>query len=220
MSDSTKEEQINNLVVNIDGPYGLPIQTSRYRNLLLIAGGIGITPIHAIYKYILQCTMGADRWSYAHIKKIRLLWVCRTVGDVAVMDESFREIQRYLASKSANNDMSGGPIFSFTIYVTGTESRRARGINIHAGITREKNPQSFTAAATAYISSAFQSTGSKNAELKLKHGRPDLQSEILSVSPWRMEGLVYVCGPQSLVQDTGKYAAESRVDFGYETFAL
>jgi hypothetical protein len=45
----------------------------------------------------------------------------------------------------------------------------------------------------------------------------------MGVNTNRIKGLVYVCGPQSLIHDpryTGKYAAESRVDFGYETFAL
>jgi hypothetical protein len=35
------------LKVNIDGPYGLPPPFSRYSHILLIGGGIGITPLHS-----------------------------------------------------------------------------------------------------------------------------------------------------------------------------
>ena len=63
-------------------------------------------------------------------------------------------------------------------------------------------------------------SGGKGYEYRMKYGRPDLQSEIMTLSPWGMEALVYVCGPQSLIDVCSKYAQASKVDFRSETFEL
>jgi ferredoxin-NADP reductase len=60
--------------VNVDGPYGLPIDYSRFRSVLFVAGGIGITPIHSHLR---------DMWRAAQTRQegipdqVRLVWVTR-----------------------------------------------------------------------------------------------------------------------------------------------
>ena len=49
------------LTINIDGPYGIPLDPSPYRCVLLVAGGIGITPLYATYKHFYAASQGADR---------------------------------------------------------------------------------------------------------------------------------------------------------------
>jgi len=49
------------LTINVDGPYGLPLDPSQYRCILLVAGGIGITPLYATYKHFYSSSQGADR---------------------------------------------------------------------------------------------------------------------------------------------------------------
>jgi NADPH oxidase len=53
------------LSVNIDGPYGIPLDPSPYRCALLIAGGIGITPLYATFKHWYESSHGADRFVFA-----------------------------------------------------------------------------------------------------------------------------------------------------------
>jgi|LauGreDrversion2_2_1035103.scaffolds.fasta_scaffold89542_2 hypothetical protein len=65
-----------------------------------------------------------------------------------------------------------------------------------------------------------QQAAGKGYEYRMKYGRPDLQSEIMTLSPWGMEALVYVCGPQSLIDTCSKLAQASKVDFRSETFEL
>jgi len=48
--------------VNIDGPYGIPLDPSPYRCALLVAGGIGITPLYATFKQWYESSRGADRF--------------------------------------------------------------------------------------------------------------------------------------------------------------
>ena len=57
MSSGSKG-QIGRISINIDGPYGIPLQASRYRNILLVAGGIGITPLHSCFKHMFLCHTG------------------------------------------------------------------------------------------------------------------------------------------------------------------
>ena len=46
------KDEVRRLVINIDGPYGVSMQPHNYRSILLVAGGIGITPLVASYKHL------------------------------------------------------------------------------------------------------------------------------------------------------------------------
>jgi len=43
-------------VVSVDGPYGAYLDVDEYDELLLLAGGIGFTPIHSILRQVLHHT--------------------------------------------------------------------------------------------------------------------------------------------------------------------
>jgi len=60
------------LQMNVDGPYGLPINHKKYLRLVLVAGGIGITPLHSIARslYIL------GKQGHA-IPTIHLIWIVK-----------------------------------------------------------------------------------------------------------------------------------------------
>eukprot|EP00966_Prymnesium_polylepis_P030409 707153-Prymnesium_polylepis.1 len=40
------------LTVRVDGPYGVPPDVSQYDLVVLVAGGIGVTPCHAILRHL------------------------------------------------------------------------------------------------------------------------------------------------------------------------
>ncbi len=56
--------------------------------MLLVGGGVGVTPLHSIFKHIYLAHMGTDRWSYAHMKKVRLVWAVRNYADISIFEES------------------------------------------------------------------------------------------------------------------------------------
>jgi hypothetical protein len=105
---------LRNLVVNIDGPYGFPLNISKYRCILFLGGGIGITPLHACYRHIFQCCYGVTSgyssydnnvngrrnddtktWMYYHLQKVRLVWAVKERKDMLVFEESVSARQRF-----------------------------------------------------------------------------------------------------------------------------
>eukprot|EP00658_Telonema_sp_P-2_P053193 TRINITY_DN4164_c0_g1_i1.p1 TRINITY_DN4164_c0_g1~~TRINITY_DN4164_c0_g1_i1.p1 ORF type:complete len:386 (+),score=44.30 TRINITY_DN4164_c0_g1_i1:1593-2750(+) len=58
------------LVLQIDGPYGAPLSFECAR-VLLIAGGIGITPMHSTIRYLQQCPEA--------VQHARLVWSSRSL---------------------------------------------------------------------------------------------------------------------------------------------
>eukprot|EP00931_Biecheleriopsis_adriatica_P019249 TRINITY_DN1317_c0_g1_i1.p1 TRINITY_DN1317_c0_g1~~TRINITY_DN1317_c0_g1_i1.p1 ORF type:complete len:828 (+),score=131.82 TRINITY_DN1317_c0_g1_i1:323-2485(+) len=62
------EEPSQELTLNIDGPYG-PLVNLESPSVLLIAGGIGITPMQSTLRYILQQGPGAEE-----VKRVHVVW--------------------------------------------------------------------------------------------------------------------------------------------------
>ena len=199
LSSSTKGH-LTRLVVNIDGPYGAPVSIRHYSSVLLIAGGIGITPMHSTYKHLFNCHMGSDRFASAHMKSVRLVWVCRSDAEAAVFEDTFRDVSRNQSVEfSSKSSAYIGPVFSAAVYITKSTSGKP-------GSSKE-------AAAT------HRSTGA--GEYKVIRGRrPDLQTEILQVSPFGMDSLVFACGPRGLADECDMHCRIYGVDFRREAFEL
>lgn len=71
-------------IVNIDGPYGNPPNFLSHKTVVLVAGGIGITPMISIVKDLHQLR----KQNALSLKKVYLMWVVR---DLAMLD-MFRDV--------------------------------------------------------------------------------------------------------------------------------
>jgi len=64
------------LVLALPGPYGrLALDVHRYHTLVLVSGGVGVTPMFSLLQYLL--TAGKDRTLFPHLRKVHFVWVNR-----------------------------------------------------------------------------------------------------------------------------------------------
>jgi len=95
-------------IVNVDGPYGNPPDFAAHQNIVLIAGGIGITPMISILKDLQQLHK-QNEVKLGHLKNVYLMWVVR---DLAILD-MFREV-----FDDITNDHSCKDVFHIMLRVT------------------------------------------------------------------------------------------------------
>lgn len=96
------------MTLNVDGPYGQPIELDGYSALLLIAGGIGITPMLSTFRYVKQ--LGSTGAAPAMLKKVRLIFVAKSYDLIQVFFDSLQNVLMETESQLE---------FSATIYLTG-----------------------------------------------------------------------------------------------------
>jgi predicted ferric reductase len=91
-----KVEKLRSLRVAIDGPYGVPLRVSEYTHILMVAGGIGVTPLMAVFRQLyLQVTTNTNPL-FAHLRSIRLVWIMRTPSEIATCLDTV--CQRFVSS--------------------------------------------------------------------------------------------------------------------------
>eukprot|EP01113_Clastostelium_recurvatum_P041980 TRINITY_DN675_c0_g1_i2.p1 TRINITY_DN675_c0_g1~~TRINITY_DN675_c0_g1_i2.p1 ORF type:complete len:846 (+),score=186.92 TRINITY_DN675_c0_g1_i2:48-2540(+) len=82
---------IPDLTINVDGPYGAPPDFSSSQIIVLLAGGIGVTPMHAHLKDLYQRSI-VHHPEVRHIKQVHFIWVVRSVEVIDMFRETLEEI--------------------------------------------------------------------------------------------------------------------------------
>lgn len=76
---------MNSLTVAVDGPYGVPIDFNKYKVVLLVAGGIGITPVKSIFESLRENPPET-------LKTAHMVWVARDVSLLRLMDNTTQDL--------------------------------------------------------------------------------------------------------------------------------
>lgn len=200
INNGVSGRSLSQLVLNIDGPYGVSMPVHMYSRICLVAGGIGVTPLHSYLRHMYLCLKesqgkvlsyddndkgfmpsfsrkqgsGQD-CAFSHLKQIRLIWIVRSEAESMLFDKTLQLIE---------NDNLGG-LFSYAIYIT-------RGDKTEA---------------TSWRHGAFL-------------GRPDMKAEISEFASDSNESLVFACGPKALVELVSDLSIKANIDFKHETFEL
>lgn len=102
LSLAKKNQSYRPPVMSIDGPHGLPISPN-YNYIILVAGGIGITPLHSNFRFLYY---SFDR-NYP-FSRVHLIWVVRKASMLEICRDTWKEI----GADSFNG------VFTFSFFVT------------------------------------------------------------------------------------------------------
>jgi predicted ferric reductase len=76
----------------VDGPYGTPsAQIFRARRVVLVAGGIGVTPFASVLRSLLA---RRRRGETGGVERVHFVWICREQGAFAWFAELLGELER------------------------------------------------------------------------------------------------------------------------------
>lgn len=188
-----EETFLPRLLVNVDGPYGLPQEFHRYKHVVLVAGGIGVTPVHSILRQLLALHVsgvnangevdGGDDIPL----KVHLVWSAREAATLDLFESTLSQMNRV--------DVD---VFTRALFVTRhteaahrTEGVTDKGLGFQVG--RPSIGEEVTRALL-------------NRNVGLSNDCDDT--------------LVFACGPQALVDDASAVAGQYNCAFHAESFEL
>ena len=142
-----------------------------------------------------------------------------TYQDATIFDEALHSMQSQPSSQSKSTI---GPTFSYSLYVTNSRTRGGTLANTAdtggRGADKKNTPPPKKNDSRDRDKKA--TAGEAEQRLGPTWGRPDLQTEILSLSPWSSEAVVFACGPQGLLTACSGYCQKAKVQFKSEAFEL
>ncbi|KAL7532574.1 hypothetical protein ACHAXR_009381 [Thalassiosira sp. AJA248-18] len=99
-------------LIRIDGPYGnLSFNYRRYGSLVLVAGGIGITPLMSLIEDIYESNNTKRKISHC-IQNIRLVWVMPFASEAVIF------LDKLLAYRAEGELDDFLPVLDFSLYIT------------------------------------------------------------------------------------------------------
>lgn len=103
ISSSSAEEISNPLSICVYGPLGsMTIDLKQYNHILLIAGGIGITPMILILKNIIHGYSNLGQ--YSNLSQIKLIWTMRNNDPQFILEETLLELfQNHIETNDGND---------------------------------------------------------------------------------------------------------------------
>lgn len=202
-----------NLPINIDGPYGVPLRYELYENILLCAGGIGITPVHSLFRFLLH-HWRLHRSSMAHIQSVRLVWATRSREEVRMFQDTWNKLSDTISMPSSTNYTSDAytsryvdGVFSVSIHITARRGDSFPQSELHAGANVNHTHEE-----------GQEDHGSRN-RVRIHHSewRPDFAQEVARMKE-KSKPIVLACGPRTLVDTVELACTREGVEFQKELF--
>eukprot|EP00752_Nemacystus_decipiens_P007965 g7118.t1 len=180
--------------VNVDGPYGFPLEYDRYRLLVLVAGGIGVTPCLSLLRH-LSLLARAGSLSHCLEDGVRLIWSTRSTEEMLMLEAELRDV----VGEGGESGILAGGRFSVHLHLTSPPGMRRTTTLPFA----EGRPD---------LCSYLQRFGREI----IVPGQQQQQQQ----QQQKGAGLVFACGPKALLGDASRAAGAAGLSFHAETFEL
>ena len=194
--------------VSLSGPYGrLSVNLEDYKELWLVAGGIGITPMISTALHIASKLHNGGISGYPNLKKVHLLWSVRATDQLLWFSDELNQL--------SNKNSIGESMFQLHLYVTRYSKVERRdsinvAYNVESGVemtqvatnsnpmhSQEKIPFEFNRDKRPSYAILFEKSAHKDANVA-----------------------VMACGPPALVSNVETCAFAKGFHFHKETFLL
>ena len=193
-------KKLRQLSFYADGPYGSSLDFQGYDRVILIGGGIGITPCHSIFAtYLKQCLLKKGKLNVAIDTIMNLIWITKKSDDFAMFNDTWNLYKKYIDTIKDNGDYAdndGG-------IINNINGRNQFGIDLYA--TREDKT----------LDKKERTLGGNTIEWKSE--RPSI-NRLLGEYSKGNKALVFVCGPDVLVDDCERAALAFNMHFVCESF--
>eukprot|EP01084_Bolivina_argentea_P153958 268406_1 len=147
LASKIERNEIGNheIELHIDGPYGKPFVYNGYDRIILIAGGIGITPVHSIFSTILSKSIkykGKDNINGKLLPYCDLIWVVKDSIMFKMFYKTFRKYEDH--NNNIDNKLSTHLIRAgLSEYPTDTIFKPIKDITIRMS-TRRNNANKYS----------------------------------------------------------------------------
>lgn len=198
--------------VKVQGPHGkLAVELSECSSIVLVSGGIGITPMGAILQHLTKIKTE---------QTVRLIWVMR---NRMLMETHMSIIQ---AAAAALKD------FKATIYISDTSPQHSGAIYVSSnarpenasGVVAGSDAKATEAAIKATTSTTPADLESASSHVTIVSGRPvwEKPDDVLQISSVELRSRlgVFACGPTGLMADAQRFAGSNDFLFHKEIFAF
>eukprot|EP01116_Phalansterium_solitarium_P022588 TRINITY_DN751_c0_g1_i1.p1 TRINITY_DN751_c0_g1~~TRINITY_DN751_c0_g1_i1.p1 ORF type:complete len:889 (-),score=261.30 TRINITY_DN751_c0_g1_i1:493-3102(-) len=203
--DADPEEMLAAIAISIDGPYGRPALYHDKETLLMVGGGIGVTPFHSIVADLYRQTFAEG----TRLRNVHLIWVVRDPAMLALFADTWADvIRRPLVGKIRTH---------LHLYCTG-RSLEIEGVSVEGGA---RSPGAVAGARPSMPNIAI-------VQSHTTLGRPDLAkifskvcaeaAERTPASTLADDVVTLACGPEAMITEASRLANNHNTDFFSEVF--
>jgi len=200
---------LHDVEIRVDGPYGKPFVYDGYDRVILVAGGIGVTPCHSVFSTLLSRSMAmadadATNKDGAPLPAVDLIWVAKDKEMFSMFTSTFRMYEAHNAA--ANNR------FSVRLFVTRPNGGGVTVLGDDADAQNDESEQS-----------EFNNVVPRTQSLMYTTGRPEWDMVLNTISDGDNNPdttLVFACGPQRMVRAVELVAVEKGARFHAESFVF
>ena len=205
--------------LHVDGPYGKPFVYIGYQRIILIAGGIGITPVHSIFNTLLSRSIkysGKDEDGYI-LPFVDLIWVAKDSKMFSMFTNTWRSYEQH----NPNVDNK----FNVRLFAT----RQGGNVSViednNNNIDIDQDDDSKTNTTTTNrerYDTEFDNVVPHTDATMYTYGRPDwnmvLETLINDGNNNPNKTIVFACGPESLLIDVEKQTVKNGARYYSEGF--
>jgi hypothetical protein len=205
--------------VRVDGPYGRPGTFSDKRALVLVAGGIGITPMHSIFAELYAVAARAKSGSCGAVERVVLLWSGRSDVTFCLFAPTFHAVNQrnpngafefYLHNTAPSGGGGGGG---------GGVGGAAGGVEGAAGHRGHTHSAAGAAGAEVYMGDIPHDALVFTKSI-IRRGRAPLAEKLKEMGQLYApdEVMVMACGPEPLILSASELAFQHGFHFHTEVF--